>query len=85
MEPASTIISKFGGVSTVAAIAGVHRTRVWNWSQPKEKGGTGGFVPMAHIPKLLAAAAAKNIELSAEDFIPLPTPSRQPEAGAATV
>lgn len=70
MEPASKIIKKFGGAAKVAAIVGVHRTRVYGWERPKSAGGTGGVIPMPHIPKLLAAASEREIELSAADFIP---------------
>lgn len=70
MEPASTIIKLLGGPSKVAAIAGVHRTRVWNWCQPKEKGGTGGLVPLRHASLLLGFAKANGIEIDASDFIP---------------
>lgn len=70
MEPASTIIKKLGGTSSVAKIAGVHRTRVWNWTRAKEDGGTGGVIPMPHIPKLIAAAKSEGIPISGDDFIP---------------
>lgn len=70
MEPASTIIKLLGGPSKVAAIAGVHRTRVWNWCQPKEKGGTGGIVPLRHASVLLGFATSNGIPIEAGDFIP---------------
>ena len=70
MEPASTIITALGGTSRVAQIAGVHRTRVWNWTRPKADGGTGGIIPINHIRKILDTAKQEGIPLSAEDFIP---------------
>ncbi|MCC5777883.1 hypothetical protein H7H48_02375 [Nitratireductor sp. B36] len=70
MEPAQSIIKNLGGPSAVAEIAGVHRTRVSNWSRAKEKGGTGGIIPFKHVPALLAAAKEKNVALSADDFLP---------------
>lgn len=70
MEPASTVIGKLGGPTKVAQVVGVHRTRVSNWARPKESGGTGGVIPMRHVPKLLALAQEKGIKLSADDFIP---------------
>ena len=76
MEPASKIIKLLGGPTKVAAIAGVHRTRVSNWCRPKDKGGTGGVVPLRHVPLLLGFANANGIEIYAADFIPLQTPSR---------
>lgn len=56
MEPAASILAAFGGAPKVAAIVGVHRTRVWNWTQPRSKGGTDGFIPPRHAAKLLAHA-----------------------------
>lgn len=54
----------------MAEIVGVHRTRVSNWSRPKESGGTGGQIPMRHVRALLEAAKEKGIALTAEDFLP---------------
>lgn len=70
MEPAQSIISKLGGPNAVAEIAGVHRTRVSNWSRPKDKGGTGGTIPFKHVPALLSAASERGVELDAADFLP---------------
>lgn len=70
MEPANTIIAKLGGPTKVSQITGVHRTRVSNWKRPREAGGTGGMIPMPHIPVLLRAAQASGIKMSADDFLP---------------
>ncbi len=70
MEPAHTIIRRLGGPNKVAAIAGVHRTRVSNWKRSKDDGGTGGMIPFKHVPALLAAAREQGVELNAEDFLP---------------
>lgn len=70
MEPAQSIIRTLGGPSAVARIAGVHRTRVSNWSRARESGGTGGVIPFKHVPNLLKAAKAKGVEMSADDFLP---------------
>ena len=79
MEPAASIIAKLGGDTVVANIVGVHRTRVANWKRPKASGGTGGAIPFKHVPALLDAAKAKDVALSAEDFLP----TIQPEAVAS--
>lgn len=73
MEPASTIVKTLGGPAKVAALVGVHRTRVSNWMRPKEAGGTGGTVPFRHVPKLLNEARDRGIPLSADDFLPQDT------------
>ena len=72
MEPANTIIARFGGPAEVAGITGVHRTRVYGWTWPRHKGGTGGLIPQTHIPKLLQAAEARGIQLDGNDFLPAP-------------
>lgn len=74
MEPATTIVSRFGGASEVASIVGVHRTRVYGWAKPREKGGTGGLIPQGHIPKLLEAARERGIPLDGNDFLLPPQP-----------
>lgn len=78
MEPAANIIAKLGGDTAVAAITGVHRTRVANWKRAKDAGGTGGSIPFRHVPALLKAAQARDISLTAADFLPHTT-----ETGAA--
>ena len=69
MQPAHTIIRKFGGPSAVARIVGVHRTRVSSWQRSRAAGGTGGRVPQDHIPALLKHARENGLELSAADFL----------------
>lgn len=77
MEPASSIIKALGGPTEVAAIAGVHRTRVYGWMKPKEDGGTGGLIPYPHIPKLIDAAKTRGVSLSGDDFIRLDSEAKQ--------
>lgn len=69
MEPAKTIISKLGGAAIVAQAAGVHRTRVYGWMREKQKGGTGGSIPLKAAMKLLPYAREKGIPLSSDDFM----------------
>lgn len=71
MEPAQTVIQKFGGPSALAGLLGIHRTRVSNWQRPKASGGTGGSVPQRYHRQLLDYAREREIELKAEDFLPL--------------
>ncbi len=77
MEPASSIINALGGPAIVARVAGVHRTRVFKWRWPRERGGTDGTIPSRHIPALLSYAKTHEIALSLNDFFP------SPETGAA--
>jgi len=62
MEPAQSIIEKLGGPAAVAEIARVHRTRPYGWLKT-------GIIPLRHIPKLVAAAKARRIKLSTDDFM----------------
>lgn len=70
MEPANKIITALGGTAAVARLLGVHRTRVWKYMQPREKGGTGGLIPIHHIRPLLDALRARGLPYTAEDFLP---------------
>lgn len=69
-EPAASIIKQIGGLTVVAKIAGVDISRVVRWRLKKDKGGTGGAIPLRHVPTLLAYAKQNEILLSAEDFMP---------------
>jgi hypothetical protein len=75
MDPAASIIAKFGGHEAVATITGKHVTRVYRWTYPKAKGGTNGVIPHEDARKLLAHAKSAGIELQPADFFA--------EAGAA--
>lgn len=77
MEPAQTILKKLGGPTAVAKVVGVHRTRVSAWQREKRRGGTGGTIPQAHIPTLLALARRKKIDLSISEFFVTRRPRRE--------
>ncbi|WP_353472343.1 carph-isopro domain-containing protein [Salipiger sp. H15] len=70
MEPASRIIAALGGPTAVAEAIGIHRTRVSMWQAPRSKGGTNGLIPYRHVPRLVALARKKGVELEPTDFIP---------------
>lgn len=71
MEPAHSILKKLGGEAVVAQVTGVSITTPYNWQYPKEKGGTGGNIPQRYHRTLLGYAQANDIDLRAEDFLPL--------------
>jgi hypothetical protein len=77
MEPAKTIIDRFGGVEVVAAITGRHVSRVYRWMYPRDRGGTGGLIPQGEARKLLAHAKASNIPVSADEFFLSPEPAEE--------
>ncbi|ARO53953.1 hypothetical protein B2G69_07175 [Methylorubrum zatmanii] len=65
---AASIIAKCNGHAVVAEICGVHVTRVYRWTYPVEKGGSGGVIPTRHQALLLKGARARGIDLRPEDF-----------------
>lgn len=71
MEPARTIIERFGGPAVVSQITGTAYTAPYRWQHAREKGGTGGLIPQKHHLRLLEHARANGIELSASDFLPV--------------
>ena len=71
LEPAASIIRRLGGPSKVAAILGVHRTRVSNWMRPKNRGGTGGVIPLNHHRAVIEASRVAGVPLGAEDLLPI--------------
>lgn len=68
LDPAKSIIGKFGGPDPVARITGKHISRVYRWMHPKERGGTGGVIPQADAQKLLAHARSEGIDLDPREF-----------------
>lgn len=82
LDPARSIIAKFGGVEAVSAITGKHITRVYRWMYPKTRGGTGGLIPQAEAAKLLAHAKSARIKASPADFFAPIDATSQNEAAA---
>lgn len=76
LDPARSVIAVFGdgdvteGIKAVAAITGKHQSRVLRWMYSKDKGGTGGQIPFAHVEGLLAEARRRELPLTLEDVSP---------------
>lgn len=68
LEPATSIIARFGGDGAVQEITGASRTRVYRWKLPKERGGTNGRIPRKPAEKLLEHARKEGIPFSAGEF-----------------
>ncbi|MGP9819229.1 hypothetical protein ACTZWW_04370 [Salinarimonas sp. NSM] len=49
---------------------GVNVSRVYRWTYPVARGGTGGVIPARHQAKLLTTARERGIELEPADFFP---------------
>jgi hypothetical protein len=73
LEPASSIIARFGGPDKVQEVTGASRTRVYRWTQSKERGGTDGIIPMLPARKLLQHARENGIAVTGEDLIGAPS------------
>lgn len=71
-EPASTIITRCGGVAVVAEWLGLNRTSVLRWTHPRERGGTGGLVPSKHQAPLISAAEKHGKRIRPADFFAQP-------------
>ncbi len=72
---AERILRRFGGARRLAYILQtIGRPRnfstIYKWTYPKERGGTGGFIPYTSWNDILAAARAEGILISSEDMDP---------------
>lgn len=68
--PAEGVVKKFGGAAALAKAIGRSRSRVYRWTRPKERGGTGGTIPQDMFPVILKEAKKRKITLTIEDLIP---------------
>lgn len=68
MTPAERIVQKFGGRDAFREKYKISESRLYRWTAPAAKGGTGGRVPSKHQQKLLDLARAENVDLKPEDF-----------------
>ena len=68
MSVAKRVIDKCGGEQAVAGMVGVHVSNVHRWRYSKDKGGTGGLVPVQHQQTILDKAREQGIDLRPEDF-----------------
>lgn len=69
LEPANSIIEKFGGVRAVAAILDKDESTIRRWRMPRPMG-TGGSIPDDDKVRLIEAAASAGIVLRWRDFAP---------------
>jgi hypothetical protein len=68
MTQAQRIVDKFGGARQLAAAIGYSKHAVHRWLRAKEKGGSGGFIPSAALPKIKEAASLLGITIKPEDW-----------------
>ena len=70
LSPAEKAIQVAGGVKELAALLGVHETRVFRWPRSEKVGGTNGRIPHQHHEKLLRLAKRNNWNFQPVDLIP---------------
>ena len=81
MEPAKSILDLIG-VEIAAKVTGKHISRVYRWTYPTKRGGTGGIIPHADALKLLKYARANRIALNETHFMQPPAVAREQRAAS---
>lgn len=64
------VIRKLGGPARVADLLGMTREAVYKWTYPRERGGTGGYIPARRQLELMVVAKMNGIVLTKDDFFP---------------
>lgn len=76
---AEHVITKCGGARVVAEMLGIHVTRVYRFTHPKSRGGSGGLIPSKHQNRLIEEARKRNLDLVPSDFFePVNSPETAP-------
>lgn len=79
MTPADIVISRFGGVRSLARLLRKDPSTIHRWKQPTDKGGLGGRVPSAVQVTLLELAKEKGIGLTPTELVLGSITIREPE------
>lgn len=83
IEPASTIITRFGGSGPLSRRLGLDRSAVHRWALPRHRGGSDGLVPAKYHQRLLTMATAEGIALTAADLVGMSPVTDTPPAARA--
>lgn len=76
MEPAATLIERFGGAAAVARMLGVTRGSVYAWTWEKGRGGADGRIPQKYHAILLNEAKRLGYsDITAEFLVLGPQPA----------
>lgn len=76
LDPAQTVLARFGGAGPLARHLGLDRSAVHRWALPKARGGSGGLIPARHHQRLLALAVSQGVALSPADLVGAPPEAR---------
>ena len=69
MEPAKSVIKKFGGARKLAKLLGAAPSTIYRWTYPYSRNGTKGMIPAERQGDILRAAQMLGIELTAGELI----------------
>jgi hypothetical protein len=81
MDPAKSILDLIG-VEVAARVTGKHISRVYRWTYPSARGGTGGVIPHSDAIKLLDHARAEKLPLNEADFMRSPSAVTEQQGAA---
>lgn len=82
-ETQAARIIRLCGIENLARWTGVSTTSVYRWDHAKEKGGSGGLIPVTYHQPILTGATAEGIVLTPDDFFPAAArPKAEPVAGS---
>lgn len=81
MEPAATIIKRFGGAIALASLLGITRGSVHAWTWERARGGTDGRVPQKYHAELMKEARRQGFDDITAEFLVL-GPQPQPAEAA---
>lgn len=69
VDPAATVLARFGGSGPLARLLGLDRSTVHRWALPKARGGSEGLIPARHHRRVLHLAAIEGIALTAAELV----------------
>lgn len=69
LTPAEYVIRTFGSIRKTAKAVGKTHQAVSNWKKPKSRNGLGGLIPSRAQQRILAAADALGLDITASDLI----------------
>lgn len=69
LDPAQSVINKFGGFDAVADALGRHPISVRKWTYDRKQGGTGGLIPTSAQARLLQVAKRRKLNITAADLL----------------
>lgn len=68
LDPARTVIAKFGGVRPTARILQISPSAVSRWMLPRNLKGTNGAIPLKHWQNLINYAKQEKVTLAVSEL-----------------